>query len=159
MAACAHGWTGVRPGTRLGTAEKVPVVVGKVPVVGDGIEDREVVGGIVGIDPTVPRMGDTLIVGTEVAGLTPRLPISVDPSGIPAREIPPDAVGDVDVGVDDAAKLLEPEPHIPDRPEVSIIAELVGIPDPADAPGDAAVAPADAPVAGVADPVAIPPPS
>jgi hypothetical protein len=156
MVACAYGWTGVRPGTRLGTAEKVLVVVGKVPVVGDEIEDGEVIAGMVGIDPTEPMVGDTLIVGTEVAGLTPRLPISVDPNGIPVLAIPP---ADVDVGVDDAATLLEPEPHIPDRPEVSVIAEVVGIPDPADVPGYAAVAPADTPVAGVADPIAIPPPS
>jgi hypothetical protein len=39
--------------------------------------------GIVGIDPTLPGVGDTLVVGTDVAGLTPRLPISVDPNGIP----------------------------------------------------------------------------
>jgi hypothetical protein len=63
------------------------------------------------------------------------------------------------VGLEDAVAPLEPEPHIPDRPEVSIIAEVVGIPDPVDAPGDAAEAPADAPVAGVADPIAVPPPS
>jgi hypothetical protein len=36
--------------------------------------------GIVGIDgaelPTLPVMGDTLVVGAAVVGLTPRLPIS-----------------------------------------------------------------------------------
>jgi hypothetical protein len=91
----------------------------------------DVTAGIVGIDPTVPMVGDTLIIGTEVAGLTPRLPISVDPNGIPVLATPP---ADVDVGVDVAAMLPDPEPHIPDRPEVSIIAEVVGIPDPADVP-------------------------
>ncbi|WP_024507943.1 hypothetical protein [Bradyrhizobium sp. ARR65] len=115
-----------------------------------------VTAGIVGIDPSGPMMGDTPIIGTEVAGLTPRLPISVDPNGIPILATPP---GDVDVEVDDAATLLEPEPHIPDRPEVFVIAEVVGIADPADAPDEVAMGPADAPVAGVADPIAIPPPS
>jgi hypothetical protein len=41
---------------------------------------------------------------------------------------------DVDVGVDDAATLPEPEPHMPDMPEVSTVAEVVGIPDPVDIP-------------------------
>jgi len=76
--------------------------------------------GIVGINgvelPTVPTVGNTLIVGTAAAELTPRLPISVDPIGIPVRAPPPGVVGDVDAGVDDEAILLEPEPHIPDRP-------------------------------------------
>jgi hypothetical protein len=134
-----------------------------MPVVGNAsvVVDETAYGGatgVVGVDPALPMSGDTFIVGTDVAGLTPRLPISVDPNGIPVLATPPGAAGDVDVGVDDAATLLEPEPHIPDRPEVSI-AEVVGIPDANDAPGDIAVAPAAAPVAGVADPVAIPPPS
>jgi len=60
--------------------------------------------------------------------------------------------GDVDVGLDDAAMLLEPEPHIPDNPDVSSIAEDVDTPD-------VAVVPDAAAAAGVAVPVAIPPPS
>jgi len=99
--------------------------------------------GIVGVSPTVPTVGDTGI-GTAAAELTPRLPISVDPNGIPVRATPPGAVGDVDVGVDDAAMLPEPEPHIPDNPEVS------SIPDVVDSP---------AAVAGAPVPIVIPPPS
>src|SRR5215510_13599936 len=76
--------------------------------------------GIIGVEViTLPVVGDTLIIGTDAAELTPRLPISVDPNGIPVRATPPGVVGDVDVGVDDAARLPEPEPHIPDIPDVS----------------------------------------
>ena len=103
--------------------------------------------GVVGTGPTVPTVGNTPMVGTAAAELTPRLPISVDPSGIPVRAPPPGVVGDV--GVDDEAILLEPEPHIPDVAE---------IPDDVDVP-DIAVAPDVAAVAGVAAPTAVPPPS
>jgi hypothetical protein len=164
MTVCAHGWTGVRPGTMLGTAEKkVPAVVGKVPVVVDAIEDGDAIAGIIGIVPTVPGKGATLGVGTGAAELTPRLLISEDPNGIPLRAAPPGAVGDVDVGVEDAATLPEPEPHIPDNPDVSSMPEVVDIPDvdeiadDVDVP-DIAMAPDVAAVAG-AVPTAIPPPS
>jgi hypothetical protein len=92
----------------------------------------------------------------------PRLPISVEPSGIPARVPVLDMLDDV--GVDDAATLVDPDPHIPDIPEVSStpeavdIPELCSIPEVVDIPdvvegaddmsGDAAVLPADIPVAG-----------
>ena len=118
--------------------------------------------GIVGISSVeLPTVGNTLIVGTAAAELTPRLPISVDPNGIPVRAPPPGVVGDVDVGVDDEAMLLDPEPHIPDIPEVSSIPEVVDIPDVADIPDDidVAVEPDVAAVAGVAAPTAVPPPS
>ena len=108
--------------------------------------------GIVGTGPTVPTVGNTLIAGTAAAELTPRLPISIDPNGIPVRAPPPGVVGDVDVGVDEEAMLLEPEPHIPDIPEVSSIPDVVDIPDVAMLPDVAAVA-------GPTAPVAIPPPS
>jgi hypothetical protein len=114
--------------------------------------------GIVGVSPTVPTVGDTVIVGTAAAELTPRLPISVDPNGSPVRATPPGAVGDVDVGVDDEAMLLEPEPHIPDNPEVSSTPDVVDIPDDVDIP-DVVIAPDVAAVAGAAVPIAIPPPS
>jgi hypothetical protein len=58
-------------------------------------------------------------------------------------------VGDVDVGAE--AMLLEPEPHIPDKPDVSI-PEAADIPDDVDIPAVAAVA-------GIAVPIAVPPPS
>jgi hypothetical protein len=85
--------------------------------------------GIVGTGPTVSTEGDTLTIGTAAAELTPRLPISVDPSGIPVRATPPDTVGAVEVGVDDETMLLEPDPHIPDIPAVSSVPEVVDTPD------------------------------
>jgi hypothetical protein len=141
--------------------------------------------GIVGADalgPTVPTTGNTPIVGTAGAELTPRLLISVEANGIPVRTTPPGVVGDVDVGVDDEAMLLEPEPHIPDIPEVSSVPEAVDIPDgtdicdDVDVPGivvgsvvaavasvpvvpDVAMLPVVGAVAGAAVPGAVPPPS
>jgi hypothetical protein len=105
---------------------------------------------MVGTTAVGPTLGGTLNVGTAAAELTPRLPISVDPIGIPVRAPPPGVVGDVDVGVEDAAMLLDPEPHIPDMPEVCSMPEVVDIPD---------VIPDVAAVAGAAVPIAIPPPS
>jgi hypothetical protein len=132
--------------------------------VGDATVSGEVTVGIVGTNGAIPTVGNTLIVGTAAAELTPRLPISIDPNGIPVRAPPPGVVGDVDVGVDDEAILLEPEPHIPDNPVVSSIPEVVDIPDDDDIPDDIdvpdiVVAPDVAAVAGVAAPTAVPPPS
>ena len=127
-------------------------------------------------------MGNTPVVGTAGAELTPRLLISIEPNGIPVLAAPPGVVGvvEVDVGVDDEAMLLEPEPHIPDIPEVSI--PVVDVPigtdicDDVDVPGvtvgsvvaavgsvpvvpGVAMLPVVAAVAGAAVPGAIPPPS
>ena len=74
---------------------------GTVLVVVDKIAGGEAMLGTVGTGPPVNTGGDTLIVGTAAAELTPRLPISVDPSGIPVRAAPPGVMGDV--GVDDEA--------------------------------------------------------
>jgi hypothetical protein len=108
-------------------------------------------------------VGIALIIGTAAAELTPRLPISVDPSGMPVRATPPGVVGDVDVGVEDETMLLEPEPHVPDMPEVSSMPEVVDMPDVADIPDDVDVPDVidipDVAVAGAAVPIAIPPPS
>jgi hypothetical protein len=120
-----------------------------------------------GNDGVTPTVGDTLIVGTAAAELTPRLPISKDPNGIPARATPPGAVGAVEVGVDDEATLLEPEPHIPDIPAVSSIPEVVDTPDVLKRLAEDEIPDVDAPdIAGVPDiaalpvvPVPIPPPS
>jgi hypothetical protein len=100
----------------------------------------------------------------------------MDPNGTPVRGSPPGAVGDVDIGVDDEARLPEPEPHIPDNPDVSGIPEVVDIPDVAEIPDDIDVPEIDipeidipgadvpdigvpdvAPVAGGAAPITIPP--
>ena len=73
--------------------------------------------------------------------------------------------GAVDVGLDDAAMLLEPEPHIPVNPDVASIPEVVVTPDVADIleevdiPDDVDGLPGVAAAAGVVAPVAIPPPS
>jgi hypothetical protein len=115
------------------------------------------VAGIVEVS-TLLVVGKTPIVGTAAAELTPRLPISVEPNGIPVRATPPGAVGDVDVGVDDEARLLEPEPHIPDNPDVSTIGVVVDIPD-VDEVLDIVVESDIAPVAGAVLPTVIPPPS
>lgn len=113
----------------------------------------DVVVGIAEV-PILLVVGKTLIVGTAAAELTPGLPISVEPKGIPVRSTPPGAVGDVAVGVEEEAMLLEPEPHIPDNPDVSTIGEVVDIPD-----IDEVLDTDMAPVAGVVLPTAIPPPS
>jgi hypothetical protein len=127
-------------------------------------------GAIIGIvdandlGPTVPTMGNTPVIGTAGAELTPRLLISVESNGIPVRAKPPGVVGDVAVGADDEARLLEPEPHIPDIPEVSSIPEDVDIPvgivicDDVDVPG-ITVGSVVAAVASAAVPAADPPPS
>jgi hypothetical protein len=135
-----------------------------VLVVVEKVVDGDVTVGTVGTNGVVPTVGNTLIVGTAAAELTPRLPISVDPIGIPVRAPPPGVVGDVDVGVDDEAILLEPEPHIPDIPEVSSIPDVADIADDDDIPDDidvpdVAVLPDIAPVAGDVVPIAVPPPS
>jgi hypothetical protein len=136
----------IMPGTVLPVVDETEGIVGSAEI------------------PTALAAGNTLMLGAATGGLTPRLPISVDPSGTPVRATPPGAVGDVDVGVDDEATLLEPEPHIPDNPDVSNIPEVVDIPDVADIPDDVdipdiAMVPEFAEVAGVAVPTAIPPPS
>jgi hypothetical protein len=140
--------------------------------------------GIVGanaLGPTVPTIGNTPTVGTAGAELTPRLATSVEPSGIPVRAKPPGTVGNVDVGVDDEAMLLEPDPHIPDMPDVSTPEVVDGaggidICDDVDVPGivmgsvvagvasvpvvpDVAMLPVVVAVAGAAVPGAVPPPS
>jgi hypothetical protein len=128
-----------------------------LPVVDKGA-GGDVTAGIVGAVkiPSELVVGATLIVGTAAAELTPRLPISIDPSGTPVRAAPPGVIGDV--GVEEEAVLLEPEPHIPDMPEVSSMPEVVGIPDVADIPIDVDM-PDVAAVAGAVVPIAIPPPS
>jgi hypothetical protein len=69
--------------------------------------------------------------GTASKVLMPRLLISVDPRGIPTPRLEPLTV---DVGVDDAAGFVAPEPHMLERPEVSIMAVVVDIADPDIAP-------------------------
>jgi hypothetical protein len=134
------------------------VVAGIVVVAIDEAVDGDETVGIVGTTGTefATLLGNAPIVGTIAAELTPRLPISVDPSGSPVRALPPGAVGDV--GVDDEAMLLEPEPHIPDIPDVSSIPEVVDIAEVDDIPEDIDM-PDVAAVAGAAVPIAIPPPS
>jgi hypothetical protein len=130
-------------------------------IAGEAAAGGVIVGtvGTTTVDPTEPTMGDTPSVGTAAAELTPRFPISVDPNGIPVRATPPGVVG-----VEDAAMLLEPEPHIPDMPEVCSMSEVADTPDVAEiaddveSPGDVVI-PDAAAVAGAAVPMAIPPPS
>src|ERR1700686_3762974 len=165
------------------TVPALPIPALPMPPVAEHVAVLVVAGEIVGIvgtvelGPTVPTIGNTPVVGTAGAELTPRLPISIEPNGIPVRAPPPGVVGNVgvDVGVDDEAMLLEPEPHIPDIPDVSSIPEDVDVPkgtdicDDVDVPGvvvgsvvaavGIAVLPVVAAVAGAAVPAAVPPPS
>jgi hypothetical protein len=87
------------------------------------------------------------------------LPISVESSGIPARAL---GVAVAEVGVDDEARLVAPEPHIPDRPAVAAIPEVDDNPEVLDIPDDIATWAAGAmdAVAGAAVPFSVmPPPS
>src|SRR6266576_4529586 len=119
------------------TVPALPIPALPMPPVAEHVAVLAVAGrrvGMVGsneLGPTVPTMGNTPVVGTAGAELTPRLLISIEPNGIPVLAAPPGVVGvvDVDVGVDDEAMLLEPEPHIPDIPDVSSIPEDVDIPN------------------------------
>jgi len=160
------------PGPVGANVDPLGLLPGVIPEVVLAVVEEAVGGdvtvGVVGTDGAVPTVGNTPIVGTAAAELTPRLPISVDPIGIPVRAPPPGVVGEVDVGVDDEAILLEPEPHIPDNPDVSSMPEVVDIPDVADIPDDVDIAddvpdiaaePDVAAVAGAALPAAVPPPS
>lgn len=131
----------------------------KVLVIADEAAAGGVIVGMVGMTAVGPTLGDTPNVGTAAAELTPRFPISVDPNGIPVRATPPGVVGVVD-----AVMLPEPEPHIPDMPEVCSISEVVDVPDVAEIADDVerpgeVVIPDVAALAGAAVPTAIPPPS
>lgn len=124
---------------------------------------------------TLPVTRGTAGVGSSAAELTPRLPISVEPRGMPVLGLPPAVVGAVEVGLEDAAMLLEPEPHMPDTPAVSSVLEVVDVPEVCVVPDiididevaaigddvsiDAAVFPTPPPVAGIDPAIAIPPPS
>jgi len=143
---------------------------GLLDVVAGDVTGKTVgIAGANGIGAMVPAIGNAPGSGTAGAELTPRLPISNDPKGIPVRAAPPGVVGEVDVGAEDAARLLEPEPHVPDIPDVSIIPEDVDIPGDGDIPGIAIASgvavpvvtglPVVAAVAGTAVPAAVPPPS
>jgi hypothetical protein len=109
-----------------------------------------------------PAPGDTFVVGTAAQELTPRLLISVESSGIPARVL---GVAD-DVEADDEATPVASEPHIPDNPAVVVIPEVADNPEVADIPDgivdaapvpDVAVAIVEA-VAGGAVPFNVTPP-
>lgn len=142
-------------------------------VVLDEMAGGDVTAGVVGIGIAKPGVGAVVIVGPGTAAieLTPRLPISIDPSGIPARGMPPVVVGEI--GVDEAVMLFEPEPHIADIPAVSIAPEsdmapvLCVMPEVIDMPEvagtadvlDMATSPAELAVAGVDVAIDNPPPS
>jgi hypothetical protein len=159
-----------RPGTRVWIPETLPGVVAGVDEMASGDVTTGIVG-TVGIAALI--VGVTSGVGTVAAELTPRFPISTEPKGTPTRAAPPGVVGVV--GVEDAAMLLEPEPHIPDMPAVSMIPEAVDMPELCiipevvdspdvvdsedDMPGDTAVFPAAPPVAGIDAAIDTPPPS
>lgn len=137
------------------------------------IEAGAVAGAVTGtIGATLPVTRGAAGVGSGVAELTPRLPISVESNGMPVLGLPPGVVGAVELGLEDAAMLLEPEPHVPDIPAVSRVPDVVDIPElcvipdidevaaiPDDMSADAAVFPAALPSVAVDPANAIPPPS
>jgi hypothetical protein len=87
----------------------------------------ELAAGMIGpLGTVVVTVGMALGPGTASKVLMPRLPISVDPNGIPTPR--PELLA-VEVGVDEAAGFVAPEPHMLERPEVSIMAVVVGNPD------------------------------
>jgi hypothetical protein len=118
------------------------VTAGTVVVFGAGSVAADTVGNVEAM------VGVTVMVGTAAAELIPRLPISVEPIGMPVRGTPPGVVGDV--GVDDAARLPDPAPHMLWVPDVSIRADVGGIPD------DDCIAIV---LCGVTVPTGMPPPS
>jgi hypothetical protein len=148
---------------RPGIVLDVPVMFG-IPVMGSVAAVTAVVfgadsvaAGTVGdVDATALMVGPTVMVGTIAAELTPRLPISVDPIGMPVRGTPPGV--NADVGVDDAATLLEPAPHMLCMPDVSISADVGGMPDD-DMAEVVDISGVDIVLCGAAVPTAIPPPS
>jgi hypothetical protein len=124
--------------------------------------DGAVTVGIVGIvSAKLPVTSGTAGVGSSAAELTPRLPISVESKGTPVFGLPPGVVGAVEVGLDDAAMRLEPEPHMPDMPAVSSVPDIADIPEVTGIEDDMSIDPAVVPaaVAGVEPAIAIPPPS
>ena len=177
----------VTPAFPAPTVPALPMPAPPMPPVAVHVEVLAVGGETVGIvgsnelGPTVPTTGNTPVVGTAGAELTPRLPISIEPNGIPVGAPPPGVVGivDVDVGVDDDAMLVEPAPHIPDVPSIPADVDIpngTDISDDVDVPGvvvgsvvaavgsvpvapDVAMLPVVAAVAGAAVPGAVPPPS
>jgi hypothetical protein len=155
------------PATLLAVPPVPTLVVPHAAVLAVG---GEIVGTGGVADFGAPTTGNTLGNGTAGAEPTPRLLISVEPNGIPVRAPPPGVVGDVnaELGVDDEAMLLEPEPHIPDIPDVSSVPEAVDDPsvtgicavtDDGVVPDVTILPVIVAAVAGVAAPGAIPPPS
>jgi hypothetical protein len=82
------------------------------PVVGGNVLEVPIVDGN---GPTVPIIdGDALGVGTTTNGLTPALPISTEPNGIPVRAT---VLGDMDdIAAVDEALLLELVPQIAGLP-------------------------------------------
>jgi hypothetical protein len=89
-----------------------------------------IIYGTVPVVAAAPAPSDTLVAGTAAQEPTPRLLISVESSGIPARVL--GVADDVEVEADDEATLVAPEPHIPDDPAVVVIPEVVDNPEVAD---------------------------
>jgi hypothetical protein len=116
-----------------------------------------IVHGTVLVGAGVPVIGDTLGAGTAAQEVTPRLLISVESSGIPVRAPAVEA----EVGVDDEATLLEPEPHIPDEPAVAVVPDIPDNPEVAETPDAAGAADVtgDAVAGGTAPLSVTPPPS
>jgi len=137
-----------------------------------GAAEGAVTVGTVGtVGAMLPVTGGAAGVGSSAAELTPRLLISVEPRGMPVFGLPPGVVGAVEFGLEDAAMLLEPEPHMPDMPAVSsvpdvvdnpelcVIPDIVDIDEVAAIPDDMSIDAAVFPAVPPAPAIGIPPPS
>jgi hypothetical protein len=96
-------------------------------------DEGELVAGTIGFVSTAGvAIGTAMGAGTASEVLIPRSLSSVDPKRIPVPRPEPLAI---DVGMDDIAGFVVPELHT-QRPEVSIMAVVVGIAKRADAAED-----------------------
>jgi hypothetical protein len=146
-----------------------------VAIEAGAIEGAVTVGTVGKVGEMLPVTSGAAGVGRSAAELTPRLPISVEARGMPILGLPPSVVGAVELGLEDAAMLLEPEPHMPDMPAVSSVPVVVDSPEPGVIPDivdidgvaaipddmsiEAAVFPATLPAVAADPAIAIPPPS
>jgi hypothetical protein len=106
------------------------VVIGRPAafVVGGGQGSVPVIVGNVGLAIGGSGLGARLGIGATIIGLTPPLPISKEPKGIPVRGAPPGVVGDV--AAKDEALLLEVAPLVPDIAVLPGIGAPFPIPNP-----------------------------
>jgi hypothetical protein len=103
-------------------------------------------------DVPIPSVDDELGVGTTISGLTPALPISTEPNGIPVR-VAPEGDGD---------HIAEDDDPVPPVPQIAVVAALLDTVVPPSIPAPVVVpvpAGAPMPVLNALVPTPNPPPS